>query len=224
VEIVHVIDVTNVEFTLWKMHDRDARFTRYWRQDNNAIVPIADLFRGQLSERVDQGGKLGKRCFFKNSRLVPNPTGHIAGNPSQPYWVCRATDFCRKQGPTFRPRIYTDGAYEEKDHNMHTVFDKNAVTKKSAAGMVIVHDGPDWRDRPMFALHIGHGADIHADSAHTMEYLAFAMAMRVQGPELRATATCTDCKAVNKLIHNRREHFGKADESHRLFLQTMTQV
>jgi hypothetical protein len=73
----------------------------------------------------------------------------------------------------------------------------------------------------MFALHIGHGADIHADSAYTMEYLALAMAVRVQGPELRATATCMDCNAVNKLIHNRREHLGLADESYRLFLQTI---
>ena len=203
------------------MHDRDARNTRHWRQDNNVVVPIAELFRGQLSERVDQGGKLGKRCFFKNSRLVPTPTGHNSRIQAQPDWVCKATDFCRRQGPTYRPGIYTDGAYEERDYDLHTVFDRNAVTKKSAAGMAIVHDGPDWQDRPIFALHIGHGADIRADSAYTMEFLALAMAMRVQGPDLRATATCTDCNAINKLVLNRRDHLGKADESHRLFLQTI---
>ena len=132
-----------------------------------------------------------------------------------------ARHFCAEQGPTYKPRIYTDGAYVEKDHDMHSVFDKDAITKKSAAGLAIVHDGPDWQDRPIYALHIRHGADIGASSAYTMEYLALAVAMRIQGTHLRATATCTDSMTVMKIIRNRQEHIGKADLSHRILLQSI---
>jgi hypothetical protein len=31
VEIVHILDSTNVEVIIWRMHDRDARNTRHWR-------------------------------------------------------------------------------------------------------------------------------------------------------------------------------------------------
>ena len=179
-----------MEVIIWRMHERDSRNTRHWCQHNTVIVPIIDLFRGSHTEHVDQGGKLGKRCCFKNSRLVPTPTGHSTRDHTQPDWVCKATDFCRRQGLTYRPRIYTEGAYEEKDYDLHTVFDRNAVIKKSAAGLAIIHDRPNWRDRPIFALHFEQGADIRAVSAYTMEYLALAMAMCVQGPDLRATSTC----------------------------------
>jgi hypothetical protein len=56
VEIVHVLDGIKVEITRWKMHDRDARTTRYWRQDNNTIVPIADLLKGDTQNGLIKEG------------------------------------------------------------------------------------------------------------------------------------------------------------------------
>ena len=61
------------------------------------------------------------------------------------------------------------------------MLDSNAVTRQSAAGVIIVHDGYDWKDRPSFAIHISDGSDIQAGSAYTLEYLAVAVALRLQG-------------------------------------------
>lgn len=70
----------------------------------------------------------------------------------------------------YRPRIYTDGSYKELDHDLHTINEETAVRKQAQAGVVIVHDGPDWKDRSMITMHIRDGEDIGARSAYTTKY------------------------------------------------------
>ena len=221
VEIIHVVDNCLIEVAIWRMTDRDNRFERYTKQEHNITVAEPLLFNGRQAERVDQGGLIGRRCIFKNSRIIPSPKVNAVTTPVQPDWVIRAMTFCRTQGPSYRPRFYTDGAYKEQSHDMHSVFDTEAVHRKSAAGLVIIHDGPDWKERPIHALYIGRGADVEAPSAFTMEYLALAAAMRMQCDDLHGTATCTDCSSVMKLVQNRSVHLGRSDTSHHMLLQSI---
>ena len=74
VEVVHILDNTNVEVSIWRMHDRDARNTRHWRLDNNVIVPIGELFKGSHNERVDQGGKKNRPA---NGYLTPHAESFV---------------------------------------------------------------------------------------------------------------------------------------------------
>ena len=221
VEIIHVVDGGQIEVAIWRMTDRDNRFERHTKQAHNITGAESVLVPGRQAERVDQGGLIGRRCIFKNTRIVPTPKVGATPTSVHPDWVNRAMAFCIAQGPTYRPRFYTDGAYKEQSHDMHSVFDTEAVHRKSAAGVVIIHDGADWRERPIHALYIGRGADADAPSAFTMEYLALAAAMRMQCDDLRGTATCTDCSSVMKLVQNRRVHLGRADTSHHMLLQSI---
>ena len=89
-------------------------------------------------------------------------------------------EFLHQAPADYRPKIYTDGSYKELDHDIHTIFEETAVRKQAQAGVVIVHDGPDWKERPMFTMHISAGEDIGACSAHTMKYIALAVTMELQ--------------------------------------------
>ena len=221
IEIMHVLDDQQVVVGIWRQSDRKGTRTRYTKDMNQVTVSIASMFHDKHTERWDAIGRRGNTCSFARARLVPSPKATIITECPSPPWVQQVAQFCSTQGPTYKPRIYTDGSYTERDHDLHSVFDTDAVTRTAAAGIAIVHDGPDWKQRPMYAIHIDHGADIGARSAYTMEYLALAMAMRVQGPEVRASSVGTDSMAVLKRIRNRQHRLGQADESHRLLLQSI---
>ena len=172
IEIIHVLDDNTMEIGIWKMSSIQGEHIKYTKAEDHAVVQIGHVFRGSHTERWDQTGLRGTTCSFYNSRIVPTPRATVEVEQDVPDWIKQATQFCVEQGSTYKPRIYTDGSYVEKDHDIHSVFDSDAVTKKSAAGMAIIHDGPDWRDRPIYAMHVPFGDDIGARSAYTMEYLA----------------------------------------------------
>ena len=87
--------------------------------------------------------------------------------------------------------------YREEDFDLHAVFDSMAVARKSGASLVIIHDGPDWKTRPIYAMRIKDRDLIDTRSAYTMEFLALVAALRIQH-DFKATATCSDSLAVVK--------------------------
>ena len=220
-EVIHVVDTQHVEVAIWRQSRRRGYHIDYTRDEKTVTVNIDRIFSGTHTERWDQSGRTGNTCSFTRARLVPSPRATVPLPLSTPNWVQQALHFCDEQGPDYKPRIYTDGSYTERDHDIHSVFDTDAVTKTASAGIAIVHDGEDWQDRPIYAIHVDHGADVGTRSAYTMEYLALAMAMRMQSDTLRATAVCTDSMAVLKRLRNSQTRLGQADESHRMLLQSI---
>ena len=184
VEIMHVMGDGMIEIAIWRMIDRWSQLEQHHRLPTSVMIDTKVLFAGHMSERVDQGGGLRNRCHFKNERMVPSPRTTVKGVQEQPSWLSKVVEFCDRQGNNYKPRIYTDGAYSERNHTLMSAFDPETIIKDSAGGVVIVHDGLDWRDRAIYALHIGDGAGIGADSAYTMEYLAVAIAMRMRNTEI----------------------------------------
>jgi hypothetical protein len=172
--------------------------------------------------RVDQESlrKGSHQCKFVNERTTPAPKIKLQLQQLQPGWIREANEFVRKQPADYKPRIYTDGSYKEFGHDIHTVFEEEAVRKAARAGIVILHDGPEWKTRPIFALHIKEGEEIGARSAYTMEYLAIAAAHRLQN-DFKATAVCSDSLAVVKTIRNREHPLKQAGGNHRVFLQSI---
>jgi Ulp1 family protease len=220
-EVVHVLDEQHVEVTIWRQSDRRGNIIDFTKDPKNVVVTISAMFGGTHTERWDQKSLRGLTCSFHRPRLVPSPRATVQLPTTPVPWLQQAAQFCQEQGPEYKPRIYTDGSYMERDHDIHSVFDSDAITKTAAAGIAIIHDGPDWRDRPIYAIHVDHGADIGVRSAYTMEYLALAIAMRLQTPSMRASAVCTDSMAVLKRLRNGHTRLGRADESHRLLLQSI---
>ena len=221
-EVVHVLDDQRVEVAIWRQNQRKGDRIEYRRDENNVTVTIDHMFGGPHTERWDQYCRKGNTCYFQRPRILPSPRATVNIPDTVPNWIQQAEQFCQDQGPDYIPRIYTDGSYVERDHDIHSVFEPDAVTKTAAAGIAIIHDGPDWRDRPIYAMHVDHGDDIGVRSAYTMEYLALAIAMRIQSQSVRASAVCTDSMAVLKRLRNRHVRLGKADESHRLLLQSIS--
>ena len=95
-------------------------------------------------------------------------------------WLLRAVDFCKAQPEDYLPRIYSDGTYDERENELHSVFDATAIRRHAAASVVIVHDGTDWMEKPALSIRITDGELIDTRSAYTMEYLALALAAQVQ--------------------------------------------
>ena len=160
------------------------------------------------------------RCIFKNERVVPCPAVVPSLDTNEPNWVLEVEKFCKRQKEDYKPRIYTDGMFKEDDHDLRTIFNVRSVRVDTGASVIILHDGPDWRDREMLALHIKNGEEMEAKSAFTMEFIALAAALRMQ-KGFKATATCSDCLSVVKIVHKRHEHLNNSDTSHRVLLQAM---
>ena len=95
-----------------------------------------------------------------------------------------------------------------------------AVKRHAAVSVVILHDGDDWETRPAFAMHITNGDMIGTRSAHTMDYLALALATKIQ-LHSQGTRICSDSQAVVKIIRRHNEHLNKRDCSHRFLLQSI---
>jgi len=222
IEIVHVLDEQRVEIYIWRQSDRTRQRVEYQRDEHRVTVTIDRMFGGKHSERWDQQSQKGDRCIFTRPRLVPSPRATVQMPDTVLSWVQQAEEFCKEQGSDYIPRIYTDGSYAERDFDIHSVFDSDAVTRTASAGVAIIHDGPDWRSKPIYAIHIAHGDDIGARSAYTMEYLALAIALRLHSSTLGTTAVCTDSMAVLKRVRSRHARLGKADESHRMLLQSIS--
>ena len=74
----------------------------------------------------------------------------------------------------------TDKTYKVTDHNLHSVFESTAVKQHAALSVVILHHGEDWDTRPAFAMHMTDGDMLGTRSAYTMEYLALALATKIQ--------------------------------------------
>ena len=139
---------------------------------------------------------------------------------AQPKWLQKAVDFCKSQQTDYIARIYTDGSYDESQFDLHSIFDTNAVRHHASASVVIVHDGPDWTERPALCLRITDGDMINTRSAYTMEYLALALATQIQ-QHTKGSGIYSDSQAVVKVIRKRQEHLGKRDCSHRVLLQAI---
>ena len=63
-----------------------------------------------------------------------------------PYRLTKDFEICKSQPAEFLPRIFTDGTYEEAEHDLHGVFDATDVRRHATASVVIVYDGPDLKD------------------------------------------------------------------------------
>ena len=63
-----------------------------------------------------------------------------------------------------------------------------------------MHNGPDWRDYPTFAIHIKDGDKIQARSAYSMEFIALAAALRLQELGVSNSPVCSDAAAVLRTI------------------------
>ena len=143
-----------------------------------------------------------------------------AEESQMPRWLQRGVEFCKSQPADYLPRIFTDGTYDEAEHDLHSLFDATAVRRHAAASVVIVHDGADWKDRPAFSIRITDGDTIDTRSAYKLEYLALALATQIQ-QHSKETGIYSDSQAVVKIIWKRREHLNKRDCSHRILLQAI---
>ena len=136
-----MIDTKSVEVAIWRQSRRRGYHIEHTRDEKTVTVNIECIFSGTHIERWDQSGRTGNTCSFSRPRLVPTPRATVHLPLVTPNWVQQALQFCEEQGPDYRPRIYTDGSYSERDHDIHSVFDTDAVTKTASAGIAIVHDG-----------------------------------------------------------------------------------
>jgi len=222
VEIVRVEGEQLVHIDIWNMTERTESCEWYKKRSGTIVTCMTELFQQSRATRVDQEGyrKSTQKCKFINERTIPTPRIKLQLQQEQPAWVHEANEFVRRQPRDYKPRIYTDGSYKEIDHDLHSVFEDEAVRKVARAGIVILHDGPEWKTRPIFALHIKEGEEIGARSAYTMEYLAIAAAQRLQ-KDFKASAVCSDSLAVVKTIRNRDMSLKQAGGNHRVLLQAI---
>ena len=191
-------------------------------QKKTIEIPIGELFHRNVATRVDAKGQLSRsrRCHFENERTLPRPQLEAAEESHTPKWLQRGIEFCKSQPADYVPRIYTDGTYDEAEHDLHSIFDATAVRRHAAASVVIVHDGVDLKDRPAFSIRITDGDMIDMRSAYTMEYLALTLATQIQ-QHTKGIGIYSDSQAVVKVIQKRQEHLNKRDCSHRILLQAI---
>ena len=109
----------------------------------------------------------------------------------KPRWPEQAVHFCKSQPADYTPRLYTDGAYRESNFDLHSVFEADVIRKHAAASVVIMHDGIDWKSRPVLWLIITDGDAIDKRSAYTMEYLALGLTTQIQ-KRSKGTGICSD--------------------------------
>ncbi len=96
---------------------------------------MTDVFQRRKAVWVDQEGlrKGLHQCTFVNERTTPAPRIKLQLQQVQPEWIREANEFVRTQPEDYKPRIYTDGSYKEFGHNLHTVFEEEAVRKAASA-------------------------------------------------------------------------------------------
>ena len=137
----------------WEPKSHTARVL--WYEATKTIkIPIQELFHRNVATRVDAKGQLShsRRCHFEQDRTLPRPQLGTTDEAHMPLWLSKGVQFCKAQPADYIPRIFTDGAYDKADHDLHYVFDDTAVRRHAAASVVIVHDGPDWKDRLVFSI------------------------------------------------------------------------
>ena len=218
-EIMDIAPNDNIRVRLW--HLTDGSLTKYI-MGNEEQVNRVTLFAGrQQGHRIDII-KTGKTSGTgANVRLTPVPHSYIMGTQETPQWVEQALQWVATAPPGFTPCIHTDGSYNEANSPIEAIFSDAHKRIQASAGLVIMHNGPDWRDYPQLVLHLQNGSGIDAKSAYTMEYLALAAALRLQEHGLSAAPVSSDAKAVIRTINNRHHHLLNPDCTHRVVLQSI---
>ena len=138
VEIVRVEGEELLHIDVWNMTERTEQCEWYSKRQGTQVVRIKDVFQHSKVVRVDQEGlrKSTQQCKFINERTTPVPRIKLHLQQAQPEWIREANEFVRRQSTDYKPRIYTDGSYKEYDHDLHTVFEEEAVRKAARAGIV----------------------------------------------------------------------------------------
>ena len=136
-------------------------------------------------------------------------------------WVAQVLGLVQEGGGDYKPCIFTDGSYLERANGMAAVFNTDKLTKISAGSMVIMHEGPDWRNFPTIVVEFDDGQAIGAGSAYSMEFLALTAALQLQEHGLRGAGIGCDAASVVSMVKDREIKLLKPDCTHRVLLQSM---
>ena len=219
VEIMDIASNDNIRVRHWNPVEGEPN--RLLMGDTTHVTHT-NLFAGmRVGHRLDiikTGKNSGKSA---NLRHTPLPRSNIAVTEEVPLWVEQTRQWVDSAPQGFIPCIHTDGSYNEGNSTMEAIFNDSHKRITASAGLVIMHDGPDWRRFPQLVLHLKDGASIDTRSAYTMEYIALAAALRLQEHGISVAPVSTDAKAVLRTIHNRKQHLLKPDCTHRVLLQSI---
>ena len=124
-----------------------------------------------------------------------------------------------KVDQSYVARPYTDGSHTPLP-GISNYFRPDTSNANATCSIIIKDDTPDWKAKPVIAIHIDRGDEIGADAAYTMEFLALAASLQVTVlSEGRLHATGSDAKSVLDLIPGRRQRLQQVFKDHHFLLQ-----
>ena len=219
-EIVDILSDSNIRIRRWL---RDSQGQTSYTAGAYEHCRLSQLFEPTALRAVRVNlSRTGRQTgTVESHRSTCVPRVSLAHAEHIPDWATQVVDWIAKAPAGFVPCIHTDGSYNEGSLSLASIFDDAHKTISATAGLIIMHDGPDWRDFPTCAIHIKDGDKIQARSAYSMEFIALAAALRLQELGISTTPVCTDAAAVVRTIRNRHRHLLKPDCSHRVLLQSI---
>ena len=136
---------------------------------------------------------------FPRMQEAPSPSSVVTNIfPNWKPWV--HGHLARQQ--QFSPDFYTDGSYKELC-NVASILHPRGIIREAAAAVIIKDNSNNWKNKPVFVIHVADGTDIGPQSAFSMEYIALAMAMTT-AEGVSTKPVVSDAKAVLDILPGRK--------------------
>ena len=201
----------------------------FWEAVGDAI-PIRLTYDHLFPSSYDASSKHMRVSIVKKSEvkgtsdllLVQVATSTAAAvktaSPTWKTWVHNQLQ--RQEG--YSPAFYMDGAYKEQC-NVASILHPRDTVREAAAAIIIKDNSPTWSNKPVFAVYITDGADVGTQSAFSMEYLAFAMAMTT-ADRVSVKSAVSDAQANLNILPDRKAELRNTRKKHSIFLAAMDRL
>ena len=192
---------------------------RYRMIPGQCRVPYDSLFHRPLVTRCNISLQSDGTYMRNHIRFQPSPHWQVYDDPIMPDWAPFVLDMLSRLDSSYVARPYTDGSHTPQPSvkNYFRHEERHAI---ATCSVIIKDDTPDWKSKPVIAVHIDRGDEIGADAAFTMEFLALAASLQVTVlSEGRLHATGSDAQSVLDLLPGRRQRLQQVMKDHHFLLQ-----
>ena len=182
-------------------------------------LPFDSLFNRPLVTRCNLALQSDGTYARKHIRFQNSPRWRVYDDFPIPDWVPWVLGMLSKVDQSYVARPYTDGSHTPLP-GISNYFRPDKSNANATCSIIIKDDTPDWKAKPVIAIHIDRGDEIGADAAYTMEFLALAASLQVTVlSKGRLHATGSDAKSVLDLIPGRRQRLQQVFKDHHFLLQ-----
>ena len=164
--------------TKWtvKMVNKNCKRTHTHKQ---FVVPYEVVFPTESAIRVALLKGPDKYYSHSDRRVVSRPQWPDDEQRNIPLYIQWVQQSHSLKTTDYIPSIYTDGSYSSQT-SIEAVFRPDRQQRHASASVIIKDTSMDWKQKDVHIIHIKNGDHIQATSAYTMEFLALAVAMKLQ--------------------------------------------